>query len=104
MKTIKKVLFKEEYESPIAYGYKAEHKVKTYIEVTAWFDFKEGLRFSVGVANVSFCERNPFKALIRTLEHESIGMQKYQQMKEDSRKCGAYKKLDVGFLNNTVNN
>ena len=103
MKTIKKVLFKKEYESPIAYGYKAEHKVKTYIEVIMWFDFKEGLRFSVGVANVSFCYKNPFKAFIRVLEHQSIGMQKYQQMKEDSRKAGVYKKLDVGFLKHTSN-
>ena len=104
MKTIKKVLYYKEYESPIAYGYKKEHKVKTYIKVTAWLDFKEGLRFSVGVANASFCYRNPFKAFIRILEHQSIGMQKYQQMKEDTRKCGVYKKLDVGFLNHTVNN
>ena len=104
MKTIKKVLYYKEYESPIAYGYKKEHKVKTYIKVTAWFDFKEGLRFSVGVANVSFCYRNIFKAFIRILEHESIGMQKYQQMKEDARSSGVYKKLEVGFLNHTVNN
>ncbi len=104
MKTIKKVIFYKEYESPIAYGYKVDHKVRTYIKVTAWFDFKEGLRFSVGVANMSACYRNPFKAFIRVLEHESIGMQKYQQMKEDSRNCKVYQKLDVGFLNHTVNN
>jgi len=100
---IRKVLFHKEYEAPIKYGYKPEHKVKTYIEFIMWFDFKEGLRFSVGVPNVSFCFRNPFKAFIRILEHESIGMQKYQQMKEDSRNCGVYKKLDVNFLNHTVN-
>jgi hypothetical protein len=68
-----------------------------------YFDFKEGLRFSVGVANMSSCYRNPFKAFIRTLEHESIGMAKYQQMKEDTRSCGLYKRLDVGFKNHTVN-
>ncbi|MCD2345792.1 hypothetical protein [Clostridium guangxiense] len=104
MKTIKKVLFCKEYESPIAYGYKKEHRVKTYIKVILCFDFREGLRFTVSVANMSFCHRNPFKAFIRVLEHESIGMAKYQQMKEDTRKCGLYKKLDVGFLNHTVNN
>ena len=104
MKTFKKVLYFKEYESPIKYGYKPEHKVKTYIEVCMWFDFKEGLRFTVGVANVSYCSRNPFKAFIRVLEHESIGMQKYQQIKEDARACGIYNKLDVDFLNHTVNN
>ena len=95
MKTIKKVLFYKEYESPITYGYKAEHKVKTYIEVIAWFDFKKGLRFSVGVANMSACYRNPFKAFIRVLEHESIGMEKYRQIKEDTRRCNVYQKLDI---------
>jgi hypothetical protein len=68
MKTFKKVLFHGDYEAPIAYGYKPEHKVKTYIDFIMWFDFKEGLRFSVGVANASFCYRNPFKAFIRMLE------------------------------------
>jgi hypothetical protein len=35
--------------------------------------------------------------------HESIGMQKYQQMKGDARSSGIHKKLDVGFKNYTVN-
>lgn len=100
MKTIKKVLFYEEYEAPIAYGYELEHKVKTHVEFIAWFDFKEGLRFSVEVANISFCTRNPFKAFIRILEHESIGMQKYQQLKNDSRKCGLWKEIDVNKTKN----
>ena len=38
---IRKVLFHKEYEAPIKYGYKPEHKVKTYIEFIMWFDFKE---------------------------------------------------------------
>jgi hypothetical protein len=97
MKRFKKILYYKEYEAPIKYGYKPEHKVKTYIKVTMWFDFKEGLRFSVGVANASWCFRNPFKAFIAALEHESIGMQKYQQMKDDTRDCGLYNKLDVEF-------
>ena len=95
MKILKKTLFYKEYESPIAYGYEKEHKVNAYIEVTAYFDFKEGLRFTVGVANASFCYRNPIKAFIRALEHESIGMGKYQRMKDDVRSCGLYNKLDV---------
>jgi hypothetical protein len=95
MKTIEKVLFEKDYESPIAYGYKKEHKVKTQIEVIMYFDFKEGLRFSVKSGNVSNCSKNIFKAFIRTLEHESIGMAKYDQMKYDARKCGIYNRLDI---------
>jgi hypothetical protein len=92
---LKKVLYYKEYESHIVYGYDEQHKVKTHIEVAVLFDFKEGLRFSVGVANTSFCCRNIFKAFIKILEHESIGMQKYKQMKEDAKYSGLYGKLYV---------
>ena len=95
MKTFKKNLFYKEYEAPIAYGYTAEHKVRTYIEVNMYFDFEQWLRFSVTVPNFSCCRHTPFKAFIRALEHESIGMVKYQYMKEDVRNCGLYNKLDI---------
>lgn len=95
MKTFKKTLYYKEYESPIAYGYKSEHRIKTYIEFNVYFDFKEWLRFSVTVPNFSCCRHNPFKAFIRVLEHESIGMGKYQRMKEDTRNCGLYRKIDI---------
>lgn len=94
---MKKVLFYKEYESPIAYGYKNEHKVKTYIKITIHFEFKNGLWFGVSVPNMGCGDRNPFKALIRALEHESIGMGKYQRMKDDTRSCGLYNKLDVNL-------
>ena len=103
MKTIKKVLFHNNYESPIAYGYKKEHKVKSFTQVRLIFDFREGLRFTAECANVSFCSRNPFKAFAQLLEHQDIGMQKYQQMKEDTRKSHVYNKIDIGFLNHKVN-
>lgn len=94
MKTRTKTIYYKEYESPIAWGYKPEHKVKSYIRIQSHFDFKEGLRFSVTVPNVAYCHRNPFKALLRALEHESIGMGKYNRLKEDTRSCGLWKKLD----------
>lgn len=95
METIKKVLFEKDYDSPIAYGYKEEHKVKTKTKVIMYFDFKEGLRFSVQSGNFACCKRNIFKAFVRALEHESIGMAKYDQMKCDTRNCGIYNRLDV---------
>jgi hypothetical protein len=94
MKTFSKTLYYKEYNSPIAYGYKPEHRVKSYVKIQVHFDFKEGLWFSVTVPNMACGNRNPFKALLRALEHESIGMAKYQRMKDDTRSCGLYQKLD----------
>lgn len=95
LKTITKTLFHKEFTSPIKYGYNSEHVVKTFIIIKMHFDFKLWLRFSVSVPNSSYCKRNIFKALIRALEHESIGMQKYEKMKSDVRSCGLYNRLDV---------
>ena len=94
MKTFIKTLYYKEYESPIAYGYEADHKVKSYVEIKVGFDFREGLRFCVTVPNVSYTYHNPFKAIMKALEHESIGMSKYNRIKEDTRRCGLWKKLD----------
>ena len=91
MKTYKKVLFYKEAESPLAW--RSDYKAKTKIESIMWFDFKEGLRFSVMAGNISSCERNIFKAIWRVLEHESIGMAKYDCLKEDTRSKGLWKKL-----------
>ena len=91
MKTYKKVLFYKEAESPLAW--RCDRKVRTKIEVIMWFGFKEGLRFSITAGNVSSCERNIFKAIWKVLEHESIGMAKYDCLKEDVRLKGLWKKL-----------
>lgn len=95
MKTFEKILFYKEYESPIRYGYKPDHRVKTYIEFTMYFDFKEWLRFTVSVPNVSYCYRNPFKAFVRALEHESIGMAKYNRLKEDMNNSELWNSLKL---------
>jgi hypothetical protein len=90
---IKKVLYQNEYESPIFYGYKSEHKVKSYVKVTMAFDFREGLRFCVSVPNASRCYRNLIKAFLNILEHESIGMAKYNRLKDDVRNKDLVNKL-----------
>ena len=89
-----KTLYYKEYESPIAYGYEPQHKVKSYIEVKMYFDFKNGLRFCASVPNFSTTNRNPMKSILRAMEHESIGMSKYNRIKEDIRRCGLWKHLD----------
>lgn len=94
MKTKTMTIYQKEYSSPIAYGYKDEHTIKSYVEIQLHFDFKDWLRFSVTVPNASFCYKNPLKAMLRALEHESIGMGKYNKLKEDTRSCGLWTKLD----------
>lgn len=49
--------------------------------------------FSVQVNNIHFNERNIFVAFIRSLEHETIGMQKYTALKEHLYKLGMWQKL-----------
>lgn len=90
MKTISKTLYYKEYISTIAY---VNDDVLSYVKIQVHFDFKEGLRFSVAVPNYGCCKRNPFKAILRVLEHESIGMSKYQRLKDDCRDKGLWKKL-----------
>ena len=97
MKTIKKTLFRKEYKSPVAWGYKKEHEIIGYVEYNLWFDFKEGLRFSVSVPNSSFCSNNPFECLLRMVEQQNVGMLKYDEIKYLSRRQGIYKKLDPEF-------
>ena len=94
MKTYKKTLYYKEYTAPIAYGYKPEHQVQAYVKIEVRFNFKEGLWFSTTIPNCAYGDRNIFKSIFRALEHESIGMAKYNRIKEDTRKHGLWQKLD----------
>lgn len=91
MKIFKKVLFSKLAESPLAW--RTDRKAKTHIEVVFYFDFKKGARFRVNAGNISCCDRSLFKAFCRCLEHESIGMAKYDNLKDDTRSKGLWKKL-----------
>ena len=91
MKVFKKVLFKKHAESPLKW--RTDRKAETDIEVAFYFDFKEGARFRVNAGNISCCDRSLFKAFCRCLEHESIGMNKYDNLKDDLRSKGLMNKL-----------
>ena len=91
MRTYKKILFSKYAESPLAW--RNDRKAKTHIKLVLYFDFKEGVRFTASAGGVSQCCRNPFKALFRVLEHESIGMAKYDYLKDDTRRKGLWQKL-----------
>lgn len=92
---IRKVLYKNRYTSPIRYGYKEEHKIEAYFELELIFDLKDGLRFTAKVPNMSCCMRNPFKAMCRVLEHESIGMAKYNRLKQDVDSSKLWNKIEI---------
>jgi hypothetical protein len=96
--TYKKILYYKEYESPIRYGYKPEHKVKSYVKITKIFDFKEGLRYVVTVPNVSYCYKKLKDAFLRVLEHESIGMAKYNRLKEDMTRQDLFRTLNLDYI------
>lgn len=89
----KKTIYQKEYESPTFWGTSKFDTARSYVRMDIIFDFKEGLRFSIVAPNVGFCEKNPFKAIFRLLEHESIGMAKYSRLKEHLEDKGFRKRL-----------
>lgn len=92
MKTYKKTLLKRNYTFKGGYWSK-EEKGKSYCELVLVFDFKEGLRFTASVPDMSSCERNPFKALMRVLEHENVKGMKYDDLKYNIRSKGLHRQL-----------
>ena len=78
MKTYSKVIYENNYASNSKWG----QKIESYIKIVRHFDFKEGLRYSVSVPNFSCCKRSMRDALLWAMEHESIGMGKYNGLKE----------------------
>ena len=64
-----------------------------YIELNIFISLKHGIFFSVAVANKVFSSRNPFKALLLALESETLGMAKYDKLKERVRDLDLWQKL-----------
>lgn len=91
MKTFKKVLFENVASFPFAW--RNDCTGKTTIKVLLFFDFKKGLRFVVEAGNFTYCDRSLFKAFCKCLEHESVGMMKYDRLKEDTQSKGLWNKL-----------
>ena len=77
---MKKILYEKNASSPLSWK---DSMVKTDIKVTLHFDWRHGLRFTVKAGNISYCERSLIKAFCECLEHESIGMAKYNELKDD---------------------
>ena len=67
--------------------------LEIYIEINLHASLSRGVFFAVNVVNKSFCSRNPFKALIMALESETVGMAKYDKLKERVRDLGLWRQL-----------
>lgn len=94
MKTFKKVLYEKEYQCHAFWSSDdAPVIAKSYVKIELFFNFKKGLFFSVSVPNTSYCYSNLFKALFGALEHESIGMAKYNNLKDRVREIDVARKL-----------
>jgi len=78
MKTISKVVYEKHYTSPSKWG----QKIESYLKIERHFDFKDGLRYSVSVPNFGCCKKKLKDAMLWAMEHESIGMAKYNGLKE----------------------
>ncbi len=69
------------------------HDIHGFMELSLLLNWHWIFCFSMEVNNKSFNYRNPFKAYCKALESESIGMCKYQQLKERVRDVGCWGKL-----------
>lgn len=91
MKTWSKVLYEKKYTS--SRGIVSGEPFEAYIKFVMHFDFKEWLRFSCSVSNLSVCQRNPFRVLFRVIEHENVGNIKYQILKDEVRRQDLHRSL-----------
>ena len=86
-------LFKREYDVSPAWGVNRKDTVKSYITIRLIINLSVFFTFVVSVPNKSFCYRNPITALLKALESESVGMQKYDMTKERLRTLNFWQKL-----------
>lgn len=87
-------LYKKEYKCHTFWSCESKPVIAdSYFELRVKFNFKEGIWFSVKIPNAIYSRRNPFEAALRALEHESIGMAKYNHLKDRIREIGQGQKL-----------
>lgn len=89
MKTISKIVYENHYTSHSKWG----QKIESYIKIERHFDFKEGLRYSVKVPNFVCCKKKLKDAMFWAMEHESIGMAKYNGLKEQMYSKSLWNKI-----------
>lgn len=86
-------LFKKHWESPVAWATEKTPIINGGIWYCLIFDFKNWLRFSCTSGNITACTRGPLKCIFHVLEHEGVGMAKYDRLKERVRENGLWNRL-----------
>jgi hypothetical protein len=83
-------IFLRSFTFNTAWQLEEKQKHTAYIEIHFFF---KGMYFSVNVNNKGFTSRNIFTALLNALESETVGMQKYNTLKDRVRTIGAWQRL-----------
>ena len=86
-------LLRKHFTSQVAWAVSEEDKVGGYIELHLYLTRETTFHFCCSVADKSFCGRNPIDCLLRALESESVGMAKYNALKERLREREMWRKL-----------
>ena len=74
----RKTIYKKKYRC----FSKWNNEIKSYIKIEKVYGFKQFIYYIVSVPNVSKANKNLIKALYDIIEYESIGMSKYNSLKE----------------------
>lgn len=85
-------LFSKEIKETTKWA-KESGDLNAYIEVSIIVNRHVFFTFCVNVMNKSFCYRNPIKAILKALESETVGMCKYDALKERVREIGRWSEL-----------
>ena len=78
---MKLTLFKKHWDSPVAFEGPPIQGLLEYKLIVDW----RGPRFTMTAGNISACTRGPLACIMHVLEHESVGMAKYDRLKEHLR-------------------
>ncbi len=86
-------IFKKKFISPVAWGVLDEENIQG--EIGFYFHWERGYSFwfSIVVPNKSFGGKNPFKVISEAIESQSVGMGKYDRLKDKLRATGIWKRL-----------
>jgi len=86
-------LFAKKFEEITAWAHYPEDTVKGFIMFDLLINRHVMFTFQVKVMNKTFSSRNPFKALLWALESETVGMAKYDLLKQKVRSKDLWRSL-----------
>jgi hypothetical protein len=90
---MKITLYKRKFKFIPAWEFEGKCIIKTEVKlelmVNKWFKFS----FIASVPNKSFSNINPFNALMTALESQTVGMLKYDRLKDRIREMKQWQKL-----------